>query len=158
MNALGPRMVFGAAELSILFFFFAIAWGIQILIAWIIYSAQSTLPPQHRRMEPGLVWLLLIPLFHLIWNFFVFQQVPDSFQSYFASRGQPQIGATEKSIGLWYSICAACAIVPCVGLFVAITALVLLIIFLVKISALKKMVIDTMPGGFDVLPPSQPPQ
>ena len=52
--------------------------AIHVLICWLISSALSAVPEEHREMEPGLVWLLLIPCFSIIWNFFVFPKVSRS--------------------------------------------------------------------------------
>src|SRR5689334_14549782 len=65
---------------------------VTVVVCALLYNAQSAIPPEHRRIEPGMVWLLLIPLFGLIWNFFVFQRIPESYQSYFYSMGRTDVG------------------------------------------------------------------
>jgi hypothetical protein len=58
----------------------AVVYAVLIVVCYLLYTALLALPQQHRRMDPGLVWLLLIPLFNLVWNFFVFLRVPESYQ------------------------------------------------------------------------------
>jgi hypothetical protein len=84
-----------------------------------------------------MVWLLLIPCFRLVWNFFVYLQLADSYKAYFASVGRTDVGDCGRGIGLWYAICAACGIIPCVNYLALPAGLVLLIIYLVKATDLK---------------------
>jgi hypothetical protein len=134
----------------------AIAFAISVVVCFLLYNVQNAVPPQHRKIQPGMIWLMLIPLFNLVWNFFVFMRIPESYQSVFAERGRGDLGATEKQLGLWYSICAACTLIPCLGLFAALGALVLLILFLVKIYGLKAQLQSGGSGGFPVSPPGAP--
>lgn len=133
--------------------------GISVLVCYLLYTAQQAIPPQFQRIPPGQVWLLLIPLFNLVWNFFVYLRIPESYQSYFYSMGRTDVGDAGKSLGLWFAICAACTVVPCVGIFAALAALVLLIIFLVKITGLKNQALQMSggggTGGFPMHPPPQ---
>jgi hypothetical protein len=84
-------------------------------------------------MEPGLVWLLLIPVFNLVWIFFVVLKIPESYQSLFYSRGRTDVGDAGRGLGLAYAICAVvsmgCSIIPCIGGIPALATLVLLILF-----------------------------
>ena len=114
--------------------------AISVVISLLITSALKVVPQQYREIEPGMVWLLLIPLFNLIWNFFVFPKVSRSFQKYFAAQGKSEHGDCGEKIGFWYAICGACCIIPCVNYLAGPAALVLLIIYLVKIHGLKTFV------------------
>ena len=57
---------------------------VYLIVAILLYGCLSRVPQEYQRMKPGLVFLLLIPLFNLIWNFFVFLRIPESYQAYFA--------------------------------------------------------------------------
>ena len=130
-------------------------WGIFCLVMWVglvvgaaigvvisilLYQCFTRIPAEHQKMSPGMVFLLLIPLFSLIWNFFVYQRLPESYQSYFAAQGRTDVGDCGKQLGLWYAICAACSLVPCVNSFAGIAGLVLLIMFLVKAFELRRQI------------------
>lgn len=130
--------------------------GINVLICFLLYNAQKAIPPQFRKIEPGMIWLLLIPLFNLIWNFFVYLRIPESYQEYFRSVGRTDVGDAGRGIGLAFSICAACVIVPCVNIIAGPAALILLIVFLVKIYGLKGQ-LGNPPGGFPMQTPPPPP-
>ncbi len=66
---------------------------IPSLVALIFYlltlqKALSRVSPRNRLMEPGLVWLLLIPCFNIIWQFIIAVRVPGSLQNEFRARGR----------------------------------------------------------------------
>lgn len=119
---------------------FLIMLLVYVIVAVLLYGCLARVPKEYRRMEPGLVFLLLIPVFNMIWNFFVFLRIPDSYKAYFASQGRTDVGDCGRSIGLWLSICVACSIVPCVNYISGPASLVLLIIFFVKIFGLKSQI------------------
>jgi hypothetical protein len=134
----------------------ALVVGIAIAVAliYLVYNAQRALPVEHQKIPAGQVWLLLIPLFNLVWNFFVYPRVSASYQSYFESRGRTDVGDAGRGLGLGYAICCACSIIPVVGGFVGLAALVLWILFLVKIYGLKKQIdLPPVSTGFPVVPP-----
>lgn len=111
--------------------------AINALVCWLVSSCLARLPAEHRKMEPGQVWLLMIPCFSIVWNFFVFQRVPESFQSYFQSVGRSDRGDCGKSLGLWYAITVVVAMVPLLNYLAAPASLILLILNLVKLNELK---------------------
>ncbi len=111
--------------------------AINAVVCWLASNALARIPAEHRKMEPGMVWLLMIPCFPLVWNFFVFQRIPESFASYFASVGRTDVGDCGKQMGLWYAICTAASAVPLVNYIAGPASLVLLIISLVKFNELK---------------------
>lgn len=117
-----------------------IGFAISIVIAALLYTIQKRVPAEHQKIDPLMVWLLLIPVFNLIWNFFVFLRIPESYQSHFQAHGRTDVGDCGKSIGLWYAICAVCSIVPCINYLAGPAALVLLIIFLVKLFGLRSQI------------------
>lgn len=49
--------------------------------------ALSACSPRHRTLEPGLVWLNLVPVFHLFWKFWTAAQVGNSVRQEFRARG-----------------------------------------------------------------------
>jgi len=129
--------------------FFAI-FLVHAFICYCLYGALNALPPEHQRQSPGLVWLLMIPFVHFVFNFFVFPRISDSYKSYFESKGDLSNGDCSKGIGIGYSVC--CVVfwipIPIIQPLVCIAALVLLIIYMVKITGLKSQVIES-----DALPP-----
>lgn len=101
-------------------------------------SALEAVRASNRRFAPGLVWLNLIPLFNLVWNFFVVNAVSGSLQREFAERGVRDVGDCGHGIGIAMSILAVLTLVPVLGWSLAsIVTLVLWILYWVKIVELK---------------------
>lgn len=126
---------------------FAVTTAITVAVCLFIVSALSRIPREHRRMEPEMVWLLLVPCFGLVWNFFVFQRVPESFRSYFASLGRTDMGDCGRGLGLAYAICSALCVLPLVNYLAAPASLVLLIICLIRFHDLKSRILANVPPG-----------
>jgi hypothetical protein len=124
--------------------FFLVMLGIGIFILYLLYKLLDALPPQYRLMEPGMVWLLLIPCFNLIWNFFVYPRISRSYQHYFNAQGRTDVGDCGATLGIFYSVCAVLISIPCVnyvtGFICGPAMLILIIIYLVKLHELKKQI------------------
>ena len=135
--------------------------GLAILavVSWLVSTCYKRIPAQFREMEPGMVWLLMIPCFHVVWNFFVFPKLARSYQAYFASVGRTDVGDCGAGLAMAYCVCAACALISfvpyigCLGLVALLAALVLLIIVLVKAWDLK----NRIPESTASAPPPGPP-
>lgn len=115
--------------------------AIGIVVCWLLYGAFERIPPRFRQMDSGLVWLLLIPCFSLVWNFFVFPKLARSFKAYFDSVGDATVGDCGEQLGLFYAIADACFLVPCLNHFAFVAALVLLIVYLIKVHELKQKIV-----------------
>jgi ABC-type bacteriocin/lantibiotic exporter with double-glycine peptidase domain len=108
--------MFGSSELIViclLAFLFIIPFA--ILPAILSYILLDRVPPEHRQQNPGLAFLLVIPVFSVIWAFFVYPKISDSLRSYFVSQGEDP-GDCGRSIALATCICSACTIVPILGI------------------------------------------
>jgi hypothetical protein len=113
------------------------------LIPLIFYllTIQNTLyaiSSENRKMQPGQVWLSLIPLFGLVWQFIIVNRMADSLKDEFVSKNlkideeRPGIG-----IGLAYCILFACSVIPFVGFITVIGGLICWIIYWSKINDYK---------------------
>lgn len=119
-----------------------IVLAINIVICAILQGCYKRVPAEHRKLEAGLVWLLLIPFFNIVWNFFVFPRLALSYQSYFRSTGRQDLGDCGAGLGWAYSGCILGAFLPIPPLpfGIGIAALVLLVLFLVKALQLKALI------------------
>jgi hypothetical protein len=113
------------------------------LIPLIFYllTIQDTLyaiSSENRKMQPGQVWLTLIPLFGLVWQFIIVNRLADSLKDEFVSKNlkldeeRPGIG-----IGLAYCILFACSLIPFAGFITVIGGLICWIIYWSKINDYK---------------------
>ncbi len=127
-----------AALGTFLFIIIGIALLIKILYILNLYKTMEEISPQNRKMESGLVWLYLIPLFGLVWHFIIVNKIADSLKDEFAERGV--MIEEEKpgyNVGLACSILFACSIIPLLGGLASIGALITWIIYWVKIAGYK---------------------
>lgn len=126
---------------------FVVGLIIAVLICLFLSSCLVRLPPEYRRVEPGMVWLLLIPCFPLVWNFFVYPKIAESFQSYFESTGRTDVGDCARGLAMLYCILTVVSLplglIPIIGLIncvVGPATLVIWIIVLVRFAGLKGQV------------------
>ena len=90
--------------------------------------------PQSRTMAPGLVWLMLIPLFNVVWQFIIVLRIASSLGNEFRLRNVLKEDAPGQSVGLVVCILNLCGIIPVIGAFAEIAAFVCWIISWVKIA------------------------
>lgn len=93
---------------------------------------------ENRAMEPGLVWLLFIPVFHLVWHFFVVKNVSDAAKKWAQAHGQ-DVGDGGWSIGLTACILSCCFFIPFLNFLCAIGSIVCVIIWWVKVAGFNQM-------------------
>lgn len=138
-----------AAFLAVIAGFMAIGCliglAIQAFVCWLLSGWLKKIPAEHRKQEPGMVWLLMIPVFQLFWIFMVYPRMAQSFDSYFASKNETA-ESTQKMAMLycWLTVGAIVgSFIPLVNILAGLAGLVsfvLLIIVLVKFSGLAKRI------------------
>jgi hypothetical protein len=102
--------------------------------------------PASRTMEPGMVWLLLVPLLNVIWNFLVVTALARSLGNEFRLRNIPTDNPEPgKSIGIAMCVCGACSIIPIVNIIAALPNLILWVIYWVKIAEYARR-LDQVPA------------
>lgn len=104
-----------------------------------VKGALEKIAPNRREMEPGMPWLLLIPLFGLVWHFFVVIKLTGSFRKEFEARGlqtdDPQFGYV---LGLITCICPLAGWVPLLGMLAGLAGLVCWILWWIKVANYSK--------------------
>jgi hypothetical protein len=91
--------------------------------------------PSSRAISPGSLWLLLVPLFNLIWHFLVVTGMAKSLGNEFRRRNAPVPDPTPgQTIGMAMCICCVCGIIPLLGFLASLAYLVLWIMYWVKIA------------------------
>jgi hypothetical protein len=128
---------------------FAALLGGSLLLAGLVLLALCLLPlvfylltmqraltlagKEHRNLEPGMVWLMFIPLFGLVWQFFIVKHVSEAVRSWAAANGK-EVADGGWAIGLTAAILFCCGIVPVLGILASLGGLVCLIIWWVKVA------------------------
>jgi hypothetical protein len=119
---------------------------LALLVPTIIYLAalQKALQrcaPESRTMPPGQVWLMLIPLFNLVWHFIVVLRIASSLRNEFLRRQLP-LPDPEPGKNLGIAMCVLCAtgLIPVVGMFTGPASLVCWILYWVKIAGYSRRI------------------
>ncbi|MCA9065226.1 MAG: hypothetical protein KDA96_19290 [Planctomycetaceae bacterium] len=115
----------------------AVAIGLIVLVCYFLYQAAAGVPERFQQASPGQAFLLLIPCFGLVWIFIYTKNLAQGYQMAFRSVGQ-QTDDCGEQLGMWWGICAAVSIVPCVGVVGSVASLILMIMYLVKVSECRK--------------------
>ena len=84
--------------------------GLQIWFYITAFQALSAVSERNRDMEPGMIFLMLIPCFGIVWYFFVVIRIASSLQKEYADRGLPAEGDFGMLLGILSPL------IPCVGL------------------------------------------
>jgi hypothetical protein len=130
----------GEAALMIVIFLVAIAVALIpfIFFALTVSRTMKLIAPHNRRMSPGGGWLLLIPLFQLVWQFLFVSHIADSVAAEYRRRGlQLKEDRPLYQLGLWSCILSFSGIIPVIGVLGALASLVMRIIYWVKLAEIK---------------------
>jgi hypothetical protein len=135
--------------------------AIGIAVCWFLSSCLTRVPAQFRRQRPELTWLLLIPCFNIVWNFFVYPKIAESFKAYFDSVGRTDVGDCGRALAMVFCILTAVGVplglIPLLGAilgcFLGLANLVIWILFLVKAAGLKGQI----PLDAGIAPPAPEP-
>jgi hypothetical protein len=136
----GAPFGLGTLELLVIFTILSVLLVCAAVPAILAFVVLNRIPPQFRRQEPGLAFLLLIPLFASVWNFFVHPKIAESLKAYFDAQGSHAHGDCGRSLALAFCICSVGSFVPLLGLAAGPAALVLLILFYVKTFELSALI------------------
>ncbi|MGL5888340.1 MAG: hypothetical protein ACRC3B_00565, partial [Bacteroidia bacterium] len=139
-----PQIIlqFGGGEATAIFIGVLIGLAIVfiplILFNILVSKLMKLIAPHNRRMSPGGAWLMLIPLFNLVWQFLMVNHIADSVAAEYRRRGLPLAeDRPAHSIGLWACILYFSGLIPIVGILGGIASIVLRIVYWVKIAGYK---------------------
>ncbi len=141
---MNPKIVFGfvglgASEILIIFFVLLLCFVPAILYLLMLQRTLTLVSPDLRRMPPGQVWLMLIPVFGIIWHFIMVRNIADSLAAELHKRNLPyEEERPGYKVGLAMCILGVVSLIPIIGSIASIAALVLFIIYWVKIAGYKR--------------------
>lgn len=108
-----------------------------------LYRTAEQISLQSRHISPGHVWLLLIPLFNLVWMFVVINKLASSIKHECdrlnISYAQP---TPTKDIGNIYAALAITSLMPVIGFFFGLGAFVCWIIYWTQVARYRKLFIE----------------
>ncbi len=146
--------------------------GYLVTLIFFLIAQQNTLKaikPHNRKMQPGEVWLQLIPLFNLIWQFIVVGKIADSIRNEINDRNLNSfLGIADPvfandltrrptyDMGLTFCILSLCGCIPLLGGIASIAGLVCWIIYWTQIVAYKNKFLNNPLSNQDFSPLSGP--
>jgi len=104
--------------------------------------------PQNRKVSPGNVWLMFIPLFNVVYGFILYPKISETLKREFEYRNSPQDGDYLRGLGIAMPILNVVGIVPVEFLkgIAGIGGLIVFIIYWVQ-SANMKNKLRALPKG-----------
>lgn len=131
--------IIGPWQIIMIFLSFSLL-GIIPLVFYLLtlQNTFSAISIENRKMQSGQVWLTLIPVFGLVWQFIIVDKLADSLKAEFIKKDiKVEEDRPGYSIGLIYCILFCCSIIPFVGIVTSIGGIVCWIIYWVKINEYK---------------------
>jgi ABC-type proline/glycine betaine transport system permease subunit len=127
----------GLAEIIIAFIItgaiiFAIYLLLRILYTYTLYRALRTTEQYHSTV-PALAWLLLIPVFSLIWQFYILEKITQGIKGKFNANGR-ECGDAAYGIGLAWCILGCVNFIPYLNFLTLLPYIGVWIIYWVKIK------------------------
>ena len=119
--------------LTIVFVVIAILFIPFIFYCLTLQKALNRCSPECRAMNPGMVWLLFVPFFNIVWQFFLVLNLAKSLAAEFQKRGITEDPNPGQTLGL----------VMCIGnLVCGPVGLVCWIIYWVKIAGYSSRIAE----------------
>lgn len=126
-------IVFGFLVMAGLFFLPAIFYILTL------QNALKKCAPESRTIDPGLIWLYLIPVVNFIFSFFIVLGVAKTLRNEFNRRSVFVADPTPgQAIGIAMCVCMCCSIIPVLGVLAWLAHLVLWIIYWSKIAGYSR--------------------
>jgi hypothetical protein len=141
-----PALLGCGAGLLVFTVVVTICLAVGAFVCYQLYLAASRLPEANRKLAPASVSLLLVPLLNVVWLFIVVMKLSEGYQQYFAAQQRTDVGDCGYRLGLGWAIATICVIVPIANFFAGPASLVMMILYLVKMSQLKAMVVPMLPS------------
>lgn len=143
--------VLGTNEIVIIVIFLSIVPAVFFFLTQ--HNTLAAIQPKNRNMSPGEVWLQFIPLFGIVWQFFVVSRIADAIQRELASeetfsfeiessayRVEPYGPKPTHSIGMTYCTLICCGIIPFLGIFASLAGFICWIIYWVQLAEYKNKI------------------
>lgn len=115
-----------------------IAIVIQVMYLLTLSRALRRCHPRNRTMEPGQVWLNLIPCFSIVWLFITVQRIAESLDNEFYDRRIRADGDFGKNLGVTYNVLNLMGAIPYIGAIFSMAGFVCWIIYWVKIAGYSR--------------------
>jgi hypothetical protein len=134
----GPRdeelLILGVTTCAVL----VVVLFVSILFLLTLHRALDRCAPHNRTMGPGLVWLNLVPLLSIAWQFITVIRVAESLQNEFRDRGRRRRDDYGKSLGIVMCSMNVAGWIPYCGCLFLLAWFVCGIVYWVKIAGYSR--------------------
>lgn len=133
----------GAALFLMAFIVLLIVYTILVLFCMSLQNTLKEVDAHNREVEPGKVWLNLIPLFNIVWPFILNPKISRSIKNQLEENGAGESGDYGLALGRTYPILQVAQIVipiEAIDSLLSIATLVVFIIFWVKIHGYRSKI------------------
>ncbi|MCF8225127.1 MAG: hypothetical protein K9J30_04535 [Bacteroidales bacterium] len=90
---------------------------------------------ENRKMQPEQVWLSLIPLFGIVWQYFIVARLSDSLSLELQKRNiYPEERRPAYNIGIAFCILISCIIIPYINVLALVGGLVCWVLYWLKVN------------------------
>ena len=113
-----------------------------VLVVAILYllnlqNLMKSIKEENREVPPGNVWLMLIPLFSIVYAFILYPKISASVKKELESRGME--GDGSKNLGMALAVTGALGVVPVLNTIAGLANFVIFIIWWSKTAGYKNM-------------------
>lgn len=124
---------------AIILIFVVIVIVVAVLYLLNLQNLMKSIKEENREVSPGNVWLMLIPLFSIVYAFILYPKISASIKKEFESREINTAGDGAKNLGLALAITGAASIlpIPVLGGLIGLANLVIFIMWWVKTAGFK---------------------
>ncbi|MGD9127576.1 MAG: hypothetical protein PVH19_09380 [Planctomycetia bacterium] len=123
---------------------------IQITTCICLNDNLQIIPKEYHQTSSGRIWLLMIPFFHVLWNFAVFPQISNSLRKCAEAKRNQTLDCGEA---LAWLICCSNIAYPILlflfwplGILVGLLSLLFLIIYLLKVNHVSNLLKNNADG------------
>lgn len=120
-------------------FLFLLVW-LAVVICFLISLSKclKEIRPRNRTMEPGQVWLNLVPCLNIVWTFITVIRISESLTNEYEDRRLRPDGDFGKGLGITTLVLNLCGNIPYIGVLFGIAALICFILYWVKIAGYSR--------------------
>lgn len=140
-----------ALGIGFVLIYLIIVIGTFVLIALFyktIIDAMTLVRPANRLTEVGNIALTFIPFFNLVYGFIIYPKICDSIKNEFNELGIEEKSDFGKGLAITFQILLLTFIIPFLNILSIIAALIVGIVFWVKINEYKAKLAEYNKNGF----------
>ena len=109
-------------------------------VAAVLARVLKRIPEESRFSKPWHPWLLLVPMFNLVWAFILLPRISDSLQAELMTDADRSMGDCGRTFGLAHAGCRLALVLSFFPVLFAAAALVFLILYVLRVSELSRRI------------------